>query len=138
MGGGRLGPDLTRVYERLNGRKTLSAWLTAPATETMQPIFKNHPLEADEVHALAAYFEDAAKYNEADASVIRISFLLSGLVLAAATIFLFDAIWKGRFHSVRRPLVEANTRAIHQGPNNENSKMGSALTAVSVSTEISD
>ena len=40
LGGGRLGPDLTRVYERLKGRKALSAWLMAPATETMQPIFK--------------------------------------------------------------------------------------------------
>lgn len=128
LGGGRLGPDLTRIYERLNGRNALSAWLTAPATETMQPIFKKHPLKAEEVHALAAYFEDAAKHNEADASVVQISFLLSGLVLAAAAIFLFDVIWKSRFHSVRRPLVEANTRAIHQGPDNENRKMGSALT----------
>ncbi len=31
LGGGRLGPDLTNVYERLEGRKALSAWLVAPA-----------------------------------------------------------------------------------------------------------
>lgn len=131
LGGGSLGPDLTLVYERLNGRKALSAWLTAPATETMQPIFKNHPLDAEEVHALAAYFEEAAKYNEAEASVIRISFLLSGLVLAAATIFLFDVIWKSRFHSVRRPLVDANTRAIHQRLDYEDSCVELELTSVS-------
>lgn len=115
LGGGHLGPDLTLVYERLKGRKALSAWLTAPATETMQPIFKNKPLEADEIHALAAYFEDSAQHSEADPLVNRTTFLLIGLGLAAAVIFLFDEIWKGRFHSVRRPLVDAVTRVIHQG-----------------------
>ena len=116
LGGGHLGPDLTRVYERLKGRKSLSAWLMAPATETMQPIFKNRPLEAEEIHALAAYFEDAAQYSEADASVDRMAFLLLGLGAAAATIFLFDIIWKNRFHSVRRPLVDEGVCEIHRGP----------------------
>ena len=118
LGGGRLGPDLTRVYERLKGRKSLSAWLMAPATETMQPIFKNRPLEAEEIHALVAYFEDTAKYSEVDPTGDRIAFLLAGLGIAAAVIFLFDAIWKGRFHSVRRPLVDAVTRAIRREPSN--------------------
>lgn len=131
LGGGRLGPDLTRVYERLKGRKSLSAWLMAPATETMQPIFKNRPLEAEEIHALAAYFEDSAKHGEADASVNRMAFLLLGLGLAAGTIFLFDVVWKGRFHSVRRPLVDAVTRAIHQRPNADNHNSTSAGTLVS-------
>lgn len=110
LGGGRLGPDLTRVYERLKGRKSLGAWLMAPATETMQPIFRNHPLEAEEIHALTAYFEGAAAHSEADASVNRIAFLLLGLALAAATVFLFDVIWKNRFHAVRRPLVESRSQ----------------------------
>jgi mono/diheme cytochrome c family protein len=110
LGGGRLGPDLTRVYERLKGRQSLSAWLMAPATETMQPIFKNHPLEAEEIHQLTAYFEAAAPHSDADASVNRVAFLLWGLALAAAMIFGFDAIWKTRFHGVRQPLVEAHRR----------------------------
>lgn len=120
LGGGHLGPDLTRVYERLKGRKSLSAWLMAPATETMQPIFKNRPLEAEEIHALAAYFEDAAQHSEADASVDRMAFLLLALGLAAATIFGFDSIWKKRFHSVRRPLVDDGVREIHRGPDGSN------------------
>ena len=113
LGGGRLGPDLTRVYERLKGRKALGAWLMAPATETMQPVFNNYPLEAEEIHALTAYFEEAADQTEADAAVYRIAFLLLGLAAAAATIFVFDSIWKGRFHAVRRPLVESASRG-HQ------------------------
>lgn len=112
-GGGRLGPDLTRVFERLKGRKSLSAWLMAPATETMQPVFKNHPLEAEEIHALVAYFESSAKHSEADASANRIAFLLIGLLIAAAIVFAFDVIWKGRLYGVRRPLVEANTKREH-------------------------
>lgn len=107
LGGGRLGPDLTNVYERLKGRKSLSAWLAAPGTETMLPIFKNHPLTTDEIHALAAYFEMSAGENPADPAANQTAFLLLGLVSATAMVFTCDAIWKRRFDSVRRRLVEA-------------------------------
>ncbi len=110
LGGGRLGPDLTRVYERLKGRKSLSAWLMAPATETMQPIFRGHPLEAEEIHALAAYFESGAAHAEVEPSLSRTAFLLSGLAMATAAIFALDLIWKERFQSVRRALVEASSQ----------------------------
>ena len=109
LGGGRLGPDLTNIYERLEGRKVLSAWLVAPGTETMQPIFKSHPISSDEIHALLAYFEASAGDSPAQPTSSRIAFLLIGLLGAAAAIFGFDAIWKGRFHSVRQPLVDATS-----------------------------
>lgn len=105
LGGGKLGPDLTRVYERLKGRQSLSAWLMAPATETMQPAFKNHPLNADEIHALVAYFEELAPHSEADSSAGRAAFLLLGLGVACACVFALDAAWKRRFRDVRRSLV---------------------------------
>lgn len=114
LGGGQLGPDLTRVFERQKGRVGLTAWLTAPATETMQPIFKDKKLEPDEIEALVAYFEESAKNSEADASVPRIAFLITGLILAAAIVFGFDVLWKARFHAVRRPLVDSVSRRIHQ------------------------
>jgi hypothetical protein len=72
----------------------------------MLPAFKNHPLQADEIHALVAYFESTAAMQPANASVSRVAFLLMGLAGAAIFVFLFDAIWKRRFHAVRRPLVE--------------------------------
>jgi mono/diheme cytochrome c family protein len=109
LGGGRLGPDLTNVYERLKGRAALSAWLMAPGTETMQPIFRNHPLSADEIHALVAYFESTAAERPANSSTDQVAFLLSGLVGAVLGVFFLDALWKRRFQSVRRLLVEANT-----------------------------
>ncbi len=114
LGGGRLGPDLTLVYERLQGRNSLAAWLMAPATETMQPIFKDHPLTGDEIHSLTAYFAASAQHRESDASVSRITFLLLGLAIAAAIIFAFDAIWKGRFSGVRSPLVETVNAKQHR------------------------
>ena len=106
LGGGRLGPDLTNIYERLKGRKALSAWLMAPGTETMLPIFKNRPMTADEINALAAYFEASAGESPAEPAANRIALLLMGLAGACALVFGFDAIWKRRFHSVRRPLVD--------------------------------
>lgn len=106
LGGGRLGPDLTNIYERLKGRKALSAWLMAPGTETMLPIFKNHPMTADEINALAAYFEVSAGERPAEPSANRVALLLMGLAGAAALVFGFDAIWKRRFVSVRRTLVD--------------------------------
>ena len=114
LGGGALATDrrvsdLTNVYERLDGRKSLSAWLAAPATETMQPIFKNHPLDSDEIHALVAYFESSAGQSPAQSASSRIAFLLAGLLGAAGVVFGFDAIWKRRFHSVRQPLVDATS-----------------------------
>lgn len=106
LGGGRLGPDLTNVYGRLKGRKALSTWLVAPGTETMLPIFKMHPLNKDEIHALVAYFDASAKERPSQPSTSRTMFFLFGLVGAAVVIFLFDFLWKWRFHAVRKPLVE--------------------------------
>ena len=112
LGGGALAPDrrvsdLTNVYERLKGRQALSAWLMAPGTETMLPIFKNHPMTADEINALVAYFEASAGERPAEPAASRVALLLLGLAGAAALIFGFYAIWKQRFHGVRRQLVDA-------------------------------
>ena len=106
LGGGQLGPDLTNIYEKYENRVALSAWLGAPGTETMLPIFKDHPIQPDEIHALVAYFESTAAERPANPAVSRVAFLLMGLTGAALFVFLFDVIWKRRFHAVRRPLVE--------------------------------
>ncbi len=109
LGGGRLGPDLTNIYERLKGRAALSAWLMAPGTETMQPIFKNHPMSSEEINSLAAYFESTTSERPASSSTGQVAFLLLGLSGAVLGVFFLDALWSRRFHSVRRSLVQANT-----------------------------
>ena len=73
----------------------------------MQPIFKERPLNEDEIHALVAYFESTAGDSPAQPASSRVAFLLIGLVGAVCFVFGFDAIWKRRFHSVRQPLVDA-------------------------------
>ncbi len=108
LGGGRLGGDLTKFSEKKKDRNAVSAWLSNPAAEMMQPVFANKPMTEDEIHALTAYFEGSAKSSEADPSASRVAFLLMGLLLAIAIVFGFDAIWKHRFHSVRKPLVDSN------------------------------
>jgi len=115
LGGGKLGPDLTHVYEKYKDRATLSAWLSAPATETMLPIFKNHPLQEEEIHALVALFEGKASHSgkegtaqpDASSGVNQVAFLLMGLLSATALVFMFDAVWKQRFRAVRRPMIES-------------------------------
>jgi len=106
LSGGRFGPDLTRAYERLGGRTNMGAWLFAPATPTMGPLFQGHPLEQDEILALLAFFENAAKKGGEDDTVALLNFFflaLGGMILLLAV---FDAIWKGRFRGVRAALVE--------------------------------
>ncbi|MFO0903243.1 MAG: c-type cytochrome [Pirellulales bacterium] len=113
LGGGRLGPELTRVYERLKGRAATAAWLSAPATETMQPIFRKHPLDPAEIHALTAYFEASASQAEQSPLQGRVAFLLLGLGGAAGGIMLLDSLWRRRFEAVRRPLVSDGVEAVH-------------------------
>ena len=106
LGGGRLGPDLTRVYERLQGRKNMAAWLFAPATPTMATVFKQRALKPEEILPLVAFFEDSARRGGQDDSAARLNFFLLGLGGAALGLVVMDTAWKRRFRSVRRTLVE--------------------------------
>jgi mono/diheme cytochrome c family protein len=108
LGGGKLGPDLTRVYERMQDRKQLAAWLSAPATPTMQPVFKAHPLQPEEILSLVAFFEQSAKEGREDDSPSALRFFLLGLAGGGVGLALLDALWMRRFRGVRRVLVHSN------------------------------
>ena len=107
LGGGKLGPDLTLVYERLQGRKGLGTWLSAPATPTMQTVFKATPLASEELDPLLAFFEDASRRRSIADPVAPLAFFLLGLGGAAFGVVVFDVAWHGRFRGVRRRLIEA-------------------------------
>lgn len=117
LSGGRLGPDLTLVFERLGGRKGLTAWLANPASPTMMPVFKTRPLQPKEVQALVALFEDTARKGGADDSAALLNFLLLGLGGSVVGMVTLDSIWKRRFRGVRRPLV-------HPQPGNQDTPAG--------------
>jgi mono/diheme cytochrome c family protein len=114
LGGGRLGPDLTRVYERLSGRKNLGAWLTAPATPTMAAVFRNHALTAEEILPLIGVFEEAAKNGGEDDSSALVTFLLFGMGGAVVGLVVLDTAWRRRFRAVRAPLVGKQGRGNHE------------------------
>jgi mono/diheme cytochrome c family protein len=109
LAGGKLGPDLNAVFERLNGRKGLATWLSAPATSTMQAVFEEHPLEAEEILPLVAYLADMAVAPPESGQAATLIFTLLGLAGTAAALVLFDATWRNRFRAVRRPLVYKRT-----------------------------
>jgi cytochrome c2 len=106
LGGGKLGPDLMRVYERLQGRAGISAWLAAPGTVTMRAVFEKHPLAPDEIHGLVAYFEKQSQQGTQRASASQLNFMLYGLGATVLGLLIMDMAWKGRLQGVRRPLVQ--------------------------------
>jgi mono/diheme cytochrome c family protein len=110
LGGGRLGPDLTRVYERLQGRKGLAAWLSSPASPTMSPVFKDHAIQPDEILSLVALFEDSAKKGGQDDTTSLLTFFLLGVGGMVLGLISLDALWKTRFRGVRRSMVHKNDR----------------------------
>ncbi len=107
LGGGRLGPDLTKVFERYENRRKLGTWLSAPATETMNPTFRDHPMESDEILPLVAYFKHANTNHEEDTASRGLIFALLGLAGAAGAVLLLDRLWRRRFRAVRKPLVRS-------------------------------
>lgn len=105
LSGGRLAPDLTKVYERMQGRRQLASWLVAPATPTMQPLFANTPLTNEEILPLVAFLEAEARGGGEDDGASQLSLLLLGLGGATAGLVIADGAWRRRFRAVRRPLV---------------------------------
>jgi mono/diheme cytochrome c family protein len=107
--GGRLGPELTKAYERLGGREALATRLWAPATRTMHPAYLQHGLEPDEVLSLVAYLEDADQHAAAGAPPLPLKFLLLGLAGMVVGLVAFGALRGSRPR--RRELVAQNGRA---------------------------
>jgi cytochrome c2 len=114
LGGGRLGPDLTNVYERLEGRNNLSAWLFAPATITMQPVFKSHPLTPQEILPLVALFESSAQSGTQANSVGLVYFFLLALGGTCLGLVFFETAWKHRLRTVRQALVQRSRRGVQR------------------------
>lgn len=105
LGGGTLGPDLTQVITRLRGRQSLGAWLQAPATPVMRELFQGRRLTPAEIESLLALFEESA--TAPPVAPARQTFLALGTGGAALALTLFGWVWRNRFRSVRRPLVNA-------------------------------
>lgn len=107
VAGGRLGPDLTDVYERLSRRRGLTAWLSAPATPTMQAVYGTRGLTAEEVDGLVAFLELAATDSAPPDPPSAWVFLACGLGGGIVGLVILSSAWRARLRAVRRTLVEA-------------------------------
>jgi mono/diheme cytochrome c family protein len=88
-----LGPDLKDVLSRLGGTAGVSAYLSAPASPTMQPIFDSRPLADIEIADLTAFLADAQS-RPATAGLDRLAL---GGVAGLVVLMVFLAV------AVRRP-----------------------------------
>jgi mono/diheme cytochrome c family protein len=102
--GGRLGPELTKVYERVGGRTSLTARLWAPATPTMLPVYKDHSLQLDEVMSLVAYLEETDRQGVEVAAAPPVKFFLLGLGGAVLGLVGVNYFWGSRRRPRQPPL----------------------------------
>jgi len=112
LGGGVLGPDLTKVYNTY-GETALGSVLTAPTSPfpTMKPIYDTQPLTKEEVANLIAFF--AATVDELS-SQGGTQFAMFGLGGTLMLLIVSGLFWKGRLQNVRRSLIEQATQKANQ------------------------
>ena len=97
LGGGRLGPDLTKVYADESKKPLLSAaWINA-GSPVMAPVFSNKNVSDEEVSHLRAFFEEQAK-AEVKASSTG-TFTIIGLGGFVGILIVFNIIWSGRYRN---------------------------------------
>jgi len=103
LGGGSLGPDLTKAYDKFGGDRALKSILVSLPYPTMKGVFSKKPVQKEEAAHLTAYFAKTLSLAEKpsmDFTIIMIS--IGGfLFLYLLTHFL----WRKRLTGVRIPLV---------------------------------
>jgi mono/diheme cytochrome c family protein len=115
LGGGTLGPDLTKVSQRLGGAHGVSTWLSNPPTKVMRAVYRPRPLGDTERFALAAMLVDESVPSTSTAASRNWAFLMLGAAGAMATLVLMALVWSRRMTAVRRPLVDAARRRAGDG-----------------------
>ena len=104
LGGGRLGPDLTRSFERLGKAKGMAGWLSVTPTPVIATAYKRNALSPDEIGALTAFVQQASTAGIDGGQDARLLFIglaagctLLGLVAIGGT-------WRKRLRGVRENL----------------------------------
>ena len=103
LGGGNLGPDLTQAYSTY-GEGIVSVLTNIPFP-TMVPIFKKHPISAEEASNLAAFFKGVASSKPQDFTPRVLTTALIGFIVLMIVIWY---IWRHRLLSVREKMVESS------------------------------
>lgn len=108
LGGGSLGPDLTANGYTKYG-EGLGAFLSSPATVTMNAVWKDTPLTPQEQADLFAFMKDASVSGREPAALLQIA--LFAIIGAAALIVLAQFYWGKRLPGVRKPMIERTLAA---------------------------
>lgn len=101
LGGGAMGPDLTGAAARYGDG--LPAVIQGAAFPTMQPLFANNPITAQEAADLSAFITTAPEAERPGGAVGKLLLLGFGGAIALLAIGLL--VWRKRLTGVRRPLV---------------------------------
>ncbi len=102
LGGGSLGPDLTKVHSRMGGDVGLKSVIVSAPFPTMQGIFSKNPVTEEEAINLTAYFAQTKDMTEKALNFKIVGISLGGFVFMYVLLHL---IWRNRLTGVRKPLV---------------------------------
>lgn len=108
LGGGQVGPDLTKAYDKYGGAPGLVSVLEQIAFPTMAPVYDGHALTKREAADVAAYLQTAAA--EEPASDRTWLYVVLGVAVATGLLLLALLVWPRRRLVVRRRLVSASTQ----------------------------
>ncbi len=98
LGGGILGPNLTKVYADESKNPLInSVWINNPSTPVMGPVFSNRNVTDEEVDNLRAFFAEQAKGEVAASSTG--TFAIIGLGGFVGILIVFNIIWSGRYRN---------------------------------------
>ena len=99
-GGGSLGPDLTRAFQKYGGARGMIAVLDRIPFPTMIPVYRDHPLLPQEQADLAAYL-GASSGSPVSMTVFVISL---GIWVMAGLYMILRALWHRRLGRIRSSL----------------------------------
>ena len=106
LGGGTLGPDLTKAYSRFGKDMGLPGVLRSLPFPTMQGVFAKQPLTEDEVAHIGAFLAQTDSLAEEPVNHLFVGIGLGLSFLGFILInILISLIWKDRLTGVRIPLV---------------------------------
>jgi cytochrome c2 len=108
LGGGRLGPDLTRAAAKYGGASGLARVLSNIAFPKMVPVYRDHPLTSSEQADLAAFLSSAPRATNPAPDHTPLIALL-GLSVTAAILALMLVVWPRRRLVVRKRIAPTST-----------------------------
>ncbi len=98
LGGGSLGPDLTKAYADPSKNPFINAaWINNAGSPTMGPIFRDRPITDEEVANIRAFFDRQSQGAVRKAPTGL--FAIIGIGGFIGILIVFNIIWSGRYRS---------------------------------------